>query len=115
MQLTQLGNNTTAASVVNGTIVSGPNTVGRAYTGILTAQFANQTPTSVFNTINTGGRLAVAFSANFALTPSSTVSEPSTYAMMGMGLTGLRVADDEMRMRQRGGRRKAAHPVVASS
>ncbi len=91
VQLTQLGNNTSAAFAVNGLVTAGPSAVGRLYSGIFTAQFANQTPTEVFNTINSGGALPVSFSANFALTPSSTVPEPSTYALLGAGLSALGV------------------------
>ena len=92
VQLTQLGGSTIAAFSVNGNVTAGPDAVGRAYTGIFTAQFAGLTPAQVFNSVNTGSSLPVSFSANFALTPASTVPEPSTYALMATGLGALGAA-----------------------
>lgn len=82
----------TATLDVNGT-VSGPGLTGtQAYNGVFTAQFAGLTPDQVFNAINTGGRLsAVSVSAEFNVSPSSTVPEPSSYALLatGMGALGM--------------------------
>ena len=55
-----------------------------AYTGVFTAQFAGQSPSTVFNAINSGGTLPVAFSAEFNVVP-----EPSTYALLATGIAGL--------------------------
>ena len=92
VQLTQLGGNTSAAFAVDGYVTAGPDAVGRAYTGIFTAQFAGQTPEQVFNSVNNGSSLPVSFSANFALSPASTVPEPSTYALFATGLGELGAA-----------------------
>ena len=51
-----------------------------AYQGAFTAQFAGQRPDAVFNAINAGGTLPVAFSAEFNVVP-----EPSTYLMLALG------------------------------
>ncbi len=80
----------TATLEVRG-MVSGPGITGRqAYNGVFTAQFAGLTPEQVFNTINTGGRLsAVSVSAEFNVSPSSTVPEPSSYALLATGIGAL--------------------------
>lgn len=80
----------TATLALNGT-VTGPRLQGlQAYNGVFTAQFASLTPDQVFNTINTGGRLsAVSVSAEFNVVPSSTVPEPSTYALLASGIGAL--------------------------
>lgn len=86
--LTAIGENTLAGFGVRG-IVTGPGLGGAQfnYTGVFSAQFAGQTPTQVFNAINTGSTLPVAFSAEF--TVGTVVPEPSTYALMGAGLLAL--------------------------
>lgn len=88
--LYQIGNNTVASFAVNGTVTGGAlGTDSRNYRGVFTAQFADQTPAQVFNTVNSGGQLrAVAFSAEFKLA-QSTIPEPSTYALMGTGIAML--------------------------
>lgn len=86
--LSPLGEGTLASFGVRG-IVTGPGLGGMQYnyTGIFSAQFANQTPAQVFNSINTGSTLPVSFSAEFAV--GTVVPEPSTYALMGLGLAAL--------------------------
>ena len=57
--------------------------------GILTAQFAGQTATGLFNQINNGTpSRVVTFSANFN---AQVVPEPSTYALLATGIAGLSV------------------------
>lgn len=75
---------------VFGTVTGGDfGTTTRSFTGIFTAQFAGQTPTEVFNAVNSGGTLPVAFSADFSIGEASVVPEPATYLLLGTGLGGL--------------------------
>ena len=77
-----------ASFSVNGDVM-GPNLMmGSTYQGIFTAQFVGETAAQVFTQVNNGGSPIVTFSANFAATPASTVPEPSTYALLGLGLAG---------------------------
>jgi hypothetical protein len=71
------------------------------YTGILTAQFAGQTPEQVFNAVNSGGTLPVAFSGEFVV--GSVVPEPSTYLLLGTGIAGLGLFGLRSRRRSAGG------------
>ena len=89
----------TATLDITGTAM-GPNITGsQAFNGVFTAQFASLTPTEVFNTINTGGTLsAVSVSAEFDLLPTSTVPEPSTYALLGAGISALGLVARRRRM-----------------
>jgi hypothetical protein len=77
----------------------GDNVYG--FTGIFTAQFANQTPAQVFNAVNSGGTLPVGFSAEF--TVGSVVPEPSTYLLLGTGIAGLGLFGLRSRRRTSGG------------
>ena len=76
-------------------MVTGPGfAANTTYQGIFTAQFVGQTAAQVLNQINTGGSPVVTFSANFGapVPTASTVPEPSTYVLMGMGLLGTLAA-----------------------
>jgi hypothetical protein len=89
ISLFEVGNSTTAAFGVFGT-VTGPGFMDpRNYQGVFTAQFAGQTPESVFNTINRGGTLPVSFSAEFIVADAQVVPEPSTYILLATGLGAL--------------------------
>ena len=91
ISLVPVGTGTAALFGVNG-ILTGPGLGGQSfnYSGVFTAQFAGRSPTQVFNDINGGQNLPVAFSAEFTVgTAISTVPEPSTYALMGLGLATL--------------------------
>lgn len=89
----------TATFAVNGTAMGPGITGAQNYNGVFTAQFAGLTPDQVFNTINTGGQLrAVSVSAEFTLAPSSTVPEPSTYALLATGIGALGLVARRRRM-----------------
>lgn len=66
--------------------VTGNGLTNNPFVGIITTQFANQTPTQVFQTINSGGRVRASFSGQLALTA---VPEPSTYALLASGIGAL--------------------------
>lgn len=89
--LSSAGPNTVAFFSVTGRVFGGDfGATGRAYDGVFTAQFSRMTPTQVFNAINSGGTLPVAFSAEFSVGgPESVVPEPSTYALLATGLGAL--------------------------
>ncbi|HEX5568719.1 MAG TPA: PEP-CTERM sorting domain-containing protein [Streptomyces sp.] len=81
---------TTAYFGVFGTVTGGEfGSTSRNFQGVLTAQFANQTPQQVFNQVNSGGTLPVAFSAEFVVGEAAVVPEPSTYLLLGTGLGAL--------------------------
>ena len=87
-----LDGNSTGTSATFGVLglVTGPGLpAGSTYQGIFSADFVGQTPSSVFNSINTGGTPTVAFRASFTAVPASTVPEPSTYALLASGLGAL--------------------------
>ena len=88
ISLTQNATGTSAVFSALGA-VSGPGLVaGTTYTGIFTAQFSNETPEQVFNSINTSGSSrTVGFSAE--ITTLSTVPEPSTYLLLATGVGAL--------------------------
>jgi len=75
------------ANLASGGVTGGALMAGTTYNGVFTAQFVNQTPTQVFQTISTGGTAAASFSATFVA--SSTVPEPSTYVLLATGIGAL--------------------------
>lgn len=89
ISLFQVGNSTTAAFGVFGTVMGPDFMDARNYQGVFTAQFAGQTPEDVFNAINTGGTLPVSFSAEFIVAEAQVVPEPSTYILLATGLGAL--------------------------
>ena len=90
ISLFDVGTGTSASLGVNGTVTGGDfGSTTATFTGVFTAQFAGQSPSQVFNAINTGGSLPVAISAEFVV--GSVVPEPSTYALLATGLVGLGV------------------------
>jgi hypothetical protein len=78
---------TSATFGVTGTVTGGALAAGTTYNGVFSAQFVNQTPEQVFNTIASGGQQAASFSATFAA--QSTVPEPSTYMLLATGIGAL--------------------------
>jgi hypothetical protein len=84
-----IGNSTTAAFGVFGTVMGPDFMDARNYQGVFTAQFAGQTPADVFNAINSGGTLPVSFSAEFIVAEAQVVPEPSTYILLATGLGAL--------------------------
>jgi hypothetical protein len=86
LQANQFG--TSATFGVTGTVMGGALAANTTYNGVFTAQFVNQTPEQVFNTIASGGEQAASFSATFAAT-QSTVPEPSTYLLLATGIGAL--------------------------
>jgi hypothetical protein len=83
------GTGTTATFGVRGTVTGSGFATAQNYNGVFTAQFAGLNPGQVFNAINTGGTLPVAFSAEFNVVASSVVPEPSTYALLATGIGAL--------------------------
>ncbi len=87
ISLFDIGTGTLATFGVRGFVTGGAyGTQQVAYQGAFTAQFAGQRPGDVFNAINSGGTLPVAFSAEFNVVP-----EPSTYALLATGIGALGV------------------------
>jgi len=83
--LVDVGTGTNAFFGVSGTVTGGDfGNTARNYQGVFTAQFAGMNPAQVFNAIEGGATLPVAFSAEFVV--ASVVPEPSTYALMATGL-----------------------------
>ena len=89
IQLTANQFGTSATFGVTGTVMGGALTPNSTYNGVFTAQFVNQTPEQVFNTIATGGEQAASFSATFVATPGQVVPEPSTYMLLATGIGAL--------------------------
>lgn len=90
ISLFDVGTGTSAVLGVNGTVTGGDFGASPAsFIGVFTAQFAGQSPAEVFNTINSGGSLPVAISAEFVV--ASVVPEPSTYVLLATGLAVLGV------------------------
>lgn len=89
ISLFQIGNSTTAAFGVFGTVMGPDFMDARNYQGVFTAQFAGQTPADVFDAINSGGTLPVSFSAEFIVAEAQVVPEPSTYILLATGLGAL--------------------------
>ena len=87
VSLFDVGTGTVATFGVRGVVTGGAyGAAPVAYQGAFTAQFAGRRPGEVFNAINAGGTLPVAFSAEFAVVP-----EPSTYALLATGIGALGV------------------------
>lgn len=88
--LTEAGGNTIGFFSVFGTVSGGSfGTSSRAFSGLFTANFADQTPEDVFNRINTGGDQPVSFSAEFVVADATVIPEPSTYLLFATGLVTL--------------------------
>jgi hypothetical protein len=89
VSLFDIGSGTVATFGVRGMVTGGAfGTTGAEYTGVFSSQFSGLNPSQVFNAINSGGTLPVAFSAEFNVM-SSVVPEPSTYALLATGIAGL--------------------------
>lgn len=89
ISLFEVGNSTTAAFGVFGTVMGPGFMDARNYQGVFTAQFAGKSPEDVFNDINTGETLPVSFSAEFIVSEAQVVPEPSTYILLATGLGAL--------------------------
>ena len=89
ISLFQVGNSTTAAFGVFGTVSGGDFIDPRNYQGVFTAQFGAQTPAQVFRAIDRGETLPVSFSAEFVVSEAQVVPEPSTYILLATGLGAL--------------------------
>jgi hypothetical protein len=59
------------------------------FTGSFTTQITGQNIEQILATINAGGSITNSYSANFIVTPPSTVPEPGTISLLGAGLIGL--------------------------
>ena len=92
VKLVQDGNNTSASLALSGFLTGPGIAANQRFDGVFTTQFAGQTPTTVFNTINNGGQIVnQGVSASFSYNVS-TVPEPSTYALVAAGLALVLVA-----------------------
>ncbi len=89
ISLFQVGNSTTAAFGVFGTVSGGDFMSPRNYEGVFTAQFSGQTADEVLRTIDLGTTLPVSFSAEFTVADAQVVPEPSTYILLATGLGAL--------------------------
>ena len=89
IQLTANQFGTSATFGVTGNVMGGALAPNSTYNGVFTAQFVNQTPEQVFNTIASGGEQAASFSATFVATPGQVVPEPSTYMLLATGIGAL--------------------------
>jgi hypothetical protein len=91
IQLTGGSDGTTATFRVRGTVTGGEyGAEVRNFSGRFTAQFEGESPAEVFGSIEnsaTGSTRRVGFSAEFLV--ASTVPEPSTYALMAVGLAAM--------------------------
>jgi hypothetical protein len=88
VSLFQAGPNVFATFNVLGT-VTGPASFNGNFSGAFSTQFLNTTAAAVFASIDAGGTQNASYSATFALTPSSTVPEPSTYVLLATGIGAL--------------------------
>lgn len=91
VEVTEQDGNTKASLAVFGT-VTGPGLTGpQDFSGIFTAQFSNESASSVYNAIDVNGETRnVGFSAEFTVN-QAVIPEPSTYALMAFGLVGMGV------------------------
>jgi hypothetical protein len=83
--LTDLGANTGISLTATGTASDGVGPSSN-WTGAFTSQITGETIAQILNTISTGGSIQSTHSASFSVT---SVPEPMTLSMMGIGLLGL--------------------------
>ena len=88
VQLAQLGTNVSASIALNGILTGAGLPANTAFSGIFTTQFSNVTVDQVFEQVNSNGFQDKAISATFSYA-TSTVPEPSSYALMAAGLAAL--------------------------
>ncbi len=90
ISLVSTGPSTIGFFSIFGTVTGGDfGATMRTFDGTFSAQFTDQTPTEVFNAVNSGGTLPVSFSAEFNVADATVVPEPSTYLLFATGLVSL--------------------------
>ena len=90
--LTEQGGGVTASVGLTGNLAGGGLPASQTFNGLFTAQFSNYaTVNDLLIAINGNGVQNQGVSASFSYTlqPTTTVPEPSTYALMAAGLVGL--------------------------
>jgi hypothetical protein len=86
--LQQVGSNVTASIGLNGILTGGGVPANTAFSGAFTTQFSGTTIADLLNQVNVSGVQNKAISSTFSYS-TSTVPEPSSYALMAAGLAAL--------------------------
>ncbi len=90
LSMQQGGGGTQAAfSIYGNAHFAGAIAPSGTFTGILTAQFAGETPLQVISSFTSTGSIINSYSAAFVVAPTTATPEPASMALFGAGLLAL--------------------------